>query len=205
MYVHCGVSPYTWWCYVEHFLNVPSVVGLILQLLCSPIGSRNFHKKIKQNIANEGTPHIVDCARVFVLTLAGWLVRRRGADVPLWDGDVTCCRWDLVRLFRPGTYLFQSNSSFFRLQNKLAQHSTHLHLLFWNCFLQCLRWKAGYASASGLPRGTSQTKEFCPLLDVFFPSIYRIFRASHNANRWCIINQMFANSLPVDARVKNIR
>ena len=54
--------------------------------------------------------------------------------------------------------------------------------------------------------GASQTKRFRPLLDVFFPSIYRIFRASHNAtNRWCIINQMFANSLPVDARVKNIR
>ena len=53
--------------------------------------------------------------------------------------------------------------------------------------------------------GASQTKGFRPLLDVFFPSIYLIFRASHNANRWCIINQMFANSLPVDARVKNIR
>ena len=53
--------------------------------------------------------------------------------------------------------------------------------------------------------GASQTKGFRPLLEVFFPSIYRIFRASHNANRWCIINQMFANSLPVDARVKNYR
>ena len=43
------------------------------------------------------------------------------------------------------------------------------------------------------------------LVIVFDPSIYRIFRASHNAKRWCIINQMFANSLPVDARVKNYR
>ena len=50
--------------------------------------------------------------------------------------------------------------------------------------------------------GASQTKGFSPLLDVFFPSIYQIFRASHNANRWRIINQMFAKSLPVDARVK---
>ena len=53
--------------------------------------------------------------------------------------------------------------------------------------------------------GASQTKGFRPLSDVFFPSIYRIFRASHDTNRWCIINQMFANSLPVDARVKNYR
>ena len=53
--------------------------------------------------------------------------------------------------------------------------------------------------------GAGQTKGFHPLLDVFFPSIYRIFNASYNANRWCIINQMFAKSLPVDARVKNCR
>ena len=31
--------------------------------------------------------------------------------------------------------------------------------------------------------GPSQTKGFRPLLDVYFPSIYRIFRATHNANR----------------------
>ena len=55
------------------------------------------------------------------------------------------------------------------------------------------------------PLGAGQTKRFHPLLDVFFPSIYQIFRASHIANRCCIINQMSANSLPVDARVKNIR
>ena len=53
--------------------------------------------------------------------------------------------------------------------------------------------------------GASQTKGFRPLLDVFFPSIYQIFRASHNANRWRINNQIFANSQPVDARVKNNR
>ena len=52
--------------------------------------------------------------------------------------------------------------------------------------------------------GASQTKGFRPLLVVFFPSIYRIFRASHNANRRRINNQIFANSLPVDARVKNL-
>ena len=53
--------------------------------------------------------------------------------------------------------------------------------------------------------GAGQTKEFRALLDVFPPCIYRIFRASHNANRWSLINQMFANPLPVDARVKNYR
>ena len=31
---------------------------------------------------------------------------------------------------------------------------------------------------------------------------YRIFRASQSANRWRIINQMFAKSMPLDARVK---
>ena len=53
--------------------------------------------------------------------------------------------------------------------------------------------------------GAGQTKGFRPLLDVFTPSIYRIFRASQNANRWCIINQKFAKSLPLDARVKKYR
>ena len=53
--------------------------------------------------------------------------------------------------------------------------------------------------------GAGQTKRFHPLLDVFVPSIYQIFRASHNANRWRIINQMFSNSLAVDARVKKYR
>ena len=50
-----------------------------------------------------------------------------------------------------------------------------------------------------------QTEGFRPLLDVFIPSIYRIFRATQNANRWRIINQMFAKSLPLDARVKKYR
>ena len=53
--------------------------------------------------------------------------------------------------------------------------------------------------------GAGQTKGFRPLLDVFFPSTYRIFKASHNANRWRTINQMFAKSIPVDAKVKNCR
>ena len=53
--------------------------------------------------------------------------------------------------------------------------------------------------------GAGQTKGFRPLLDVFTPSIYRIFRASQNTNRWRIINQMFAKSLPLDARVKKYR
>ena len=52
--------------------------------------------------------------------------------------------------------------------------------------------------------GSGQTKGFCPLLDVFIPSIYWIFRVTHNSNRWRIINQMFAKSLPLDARVKNM-
>ena len=36
-------------------------------------------------------------------------------------------------------------------------------------------------------------------LDVFIPGIYQIFRASQNANRWRIINQMFAKSQQLDA------
>ena len=51
--------------------------------------------------------------------------------------------------------------------------------------------------------GSGQTKGFCPLLDVFIPSIYWIFRATKNGNTLRIINQMFAKSLPLDARVKN--
>ena len=51
----------------------------------------------------------------------------------------------------------------------------------------------------------ARLRDFALLLDVFFPSIYRIFRASHNANRWRIINLMFANSMPVDAGVKKYR
>ena len=55
-----------------------------------------------------------------------------------------------------------------------------------------------------LPRahsGARQIKGFRPLLEKTFPSIYRIFRASQNTNRWRIINTMFAKSQPLDARV----
>ena len=69
------------------------------------------------------------------------------------------------------------------------------------CAIQeCNRWPQGACLARAL--GSGQTKGFCPLLDVFSPSIYWIFRATQNANRWPIINQMFAKSLPLDARVK---
>ena len=40
---------------------------------------------------------------------------------------------------------------------------------------------------------------------LWIPSIYWIFRVSQNANRYRIINQMFAKSLPVDARDKKFR
>ena len=33
---------------------------MTLQLLCSPIGNRNFWGKLNQNIAKEGTPYIVE-------------------------------------------------------------------------------------------------------------------------------------------------
>ena len=56
--VHC-VSTLQSWCFVKHFSHVPLAVGLILQLLCSPIGNRNFQKKRKQNITTEGTKHSV--------------------------------------------------------------------------------------------------------------------------------------------------
>ena len=39
---------------------------------------------------------------------------------------------------------------------------------------------------------------------LYLASIYRIFRASQNTNRWRIINQMFAKFLSLDARVKKI-
>ena len=50
-------------------------------------------------------------------------------------------------------------------------------------------------------RGASQIKEFRPLLEKTFPSIFRIFRVSQNTNRWRIIDTMFAKSKPLDARV----
>ena len=49
--------------------------------------------------------------------------------------------------------------------------------------------------------GTGQTVKIRHLSEFVIPSIYRIFRASQNANRWCIINQMFAKSPPLDARI----
>ena len=52
-----------------------------------------------------------------------------------------------------------------------------------------------------LTSGASQIKGFSPLLEETFPSIYRIFRAYQNTNRWHIIDTMFAKSQPLDARV----
>ena len=49
--------------------------------------------------------------------------------------------------------------------------------------------------------GTGQTVEIRPLSEFL---INWIFRASQNANRWHIINQMFAKFPPLDARVKKI-
>ena len=49
--------------------------------------------------------------------------------------------------------------------------------------------------------GASQIKGFRPLLEKTFPSIYRIFRASQNTNRWHIIDTMFAKSQPLNARL----
>ena len=49
--------------------------------------------------------------------------------------------------------------------------------------------------------GASQIKGFRPLLEKTFPSIYQIFRASQNTNRWRIIDTIFAKSQPLDARV----
>ena len=46
IYLHCGASPHSR-CFVEHFCRLPSAVGLTLQLLCSPIGNRNFQNKTK--------------------------------------------------------------------------------------------------------------------------------------------------------------
>ena len=43
--------------------------------------------------------------------------------------------------------------------------------------------------------GAGYTVEIRPLSEFLIPSIYQTFRASQNANRWRIINQMFAKSL----------
>ena len=56
--LHCGAS--TQACYfVDPFRHVPPAVGLLLQLLCSPIGNGKFQKNTKQNITTEWTPHNV--------------------------------------------------------------------------------------------------------------------------------------------------
>ena len=46
--LHPEASPHPW-CFVEYFLHVPPAVGLILQLLCSPIDNQNFQKKRKHH------------------------------------------------------------------------------------------------------------------------------------------------------------
>ena len=71
--------------------------------------------------------------------------------------------------------------------------------------LKCFRGVFDWNPSLSIALGTGQTVEIRPLSEFLIPSIYRIFRASQNANRCCIINQMFAKSLPVDARVKNFR
>ena len=46
-------------CFVKHFLHVPPVVGLILQLMCNPIDNQNLGMRKKQNITTERMPQIV--------------------------------------------------------------------------------------------------------------------------------------------------
>ena len=53
--------------------------------------------------------------------------------------------------------------------------------------------------------GSGQTVEICPLSEFLIPSIYRIFRASQNAKRWCIINKMFAKSQPIPGSAPECR
>ena len=55
------------------------------------------------------------------------------------------------------------------------------------------------------PEALARQYSLRPLSIFLNPSIYWIFRASQNANRWCIINQMFAKTQPLDARVKKCR
>ena len=73
--IHSGASVQLW-CFVKHFWHVPLAIGLILQLLCSPIGNQNFRKKTKQNITTEQTPHSVYiCVRVEESLLASKLIK----------------------------------------------------------------------------------------------------------------------------------
>ena len=46
--IHSGASAQSWW-FVKHFWHVPMAIGLILQLLCSPIGNWNFRTKAKHH------------------------------------------------------------------------------------------------------------------------------------------------------------
>ena len=47
------------WDFAMHFWHVLSAGGLILQLLCSPIGNQNYPSKTKHNITTEGMTHRV--------------------------------------------------------------------------------------------------------------------------------------------------
>ena len=50
--LYCVSSPQSR-CFVKHFWHVPPAVGLILQLLCSSVGNKNFWQKTNQNIASD--------------------------------------------------------------------------------------------------------------------------------------------------------
>ena len=69
--------------------------------------------------------------------------------------------------------------------------------------LKCFRGVFDWNPSLSIALGTGQTVEIRPLSEFLIPSIYRIFRTTHNANRWRIINQMFAKSLSLDARERN--
>ena len=69
------------------------------------------------------------------------------------------------------------------------------------------RLEAGLPAGGKLGKalGASQIKGFRPLLEESFPSIYQIFRAYKNTNRWRIIDTMFGKSQLLDARVMFFR
>ena len=46
--IHSGASAQLWY-FVTQFWHIPPTVGLILQLLCSPLGNRNFCKVTKHH------------------------------------------------------------------------------------------------------------------------------------------------------------
>ena len=75
--LHPEASPHPW-CFVEYFLHVPPAVGLILQLLCSPIGilpKENTRKHHDWEDANECTHCIPRLSNTQYLT-EGWTCRR---------------------------------------------------------------------------------------------------------------------------------